>query len=140
MASPRKFAWISSLLLFTFLFSWLLHYGSAEDGFEERWHAVRLGMTSVEIESLLGRPSNIYPAGGVTSDSISGVLIGNLLFDSYYEKWAFGKRRVFNVAPTFPYCMPSMDGMILPERDDYVLYFDTNGNVVKKSHPYCEVD
>jgi hypothetical protein len=93
-------------------------------------------MSKAEVEALLGTPASVYPAQTIQSDSILGGLVGNLIFDSYLERWAYGRRRGLTFERGFPFVRLALDGFLVPEDEDYVLYFSPIGKVVKNVHPY----
>ena len=105
-------------------------------GFENRWTAVQVGMSKAEVEEILGSPVNVYPAQMIQSNSIIERLVGNVVFDSYLEKWAYGRRRSLRFEAEFPYVGIALDGFLAPEPEDYVLYFSSRAEVAKKVHPY----
>jgi hypothetical protein len=97
--------------------------------FEQHWSAVRLGMSQDVVRELLGEPDSLYPAGIAKGNSFVDTLIGNLIFDSMREKWAYGERRLLALG---------FDAFLLPQNDDRVVYFSSDGKVVKKLYPYRE--
>jgi hypothetical protein len=103
---------------------------------EREWAQVRLGMSKSEVESVLGTPANVYCAASLQTGSFVESLVTGWLFDSFLEKWAYGRRGLFEIQRAFPFISPAFDGFLAPEDDDYVLYFSAEGRVVKKVHPY----
>ena len=111
--------------------------GISRHRFAERWQLVQMGMSRGQVESLLGTPANIYPsAQSAESDSILGSIFLSYVLDLWYEKWAYGRRRLLATCPQFPFVGPALDGFLKPEDDDYVVYFSAHGKVVKKVQPY----
>jgi hypothetical protein len=104
--------------------------------FEVRWVKVQSGMSQDEVRQLLGEPVQSYSPGTAQSDSLIGGMIGNWLLDTSFEKWAYGERRLFGFGPTFPYVNLAWDGLIFPEDHDHVVYFTSDGKVLKKKYPY----
>jgi hypothetical protein len=104
--------------------------------FEVRWAKVQFGMSKDEVRQLLGEPDQSYSPGSVQSDSLIASFIGNWLLDTSYERWAYGERRLFAFGPTFPYVNLAWDGLIFPENQDHVVYFTSEGKVLKKKYPY----
>jgi len=89
---------------------WLLCSSAA--GYRQRtfaaaWARIHTGMSKDEVRQLLGEPDTIYVAGTTPSNSLIETVFTNFLFDSTFEKWAYGRRRLIAVAPTFPYIGPS---------------------------------
>jgi hypothetical protein len=101
------------------------HRGST---FEDRWAKVRNGMFKEQVREILGEPDQTYAA--------EGGLIGSWILDTSYEKWAYGRRRMITLQPTFPYFDLPWDGFMAPENADHVVYFSKSSDVVKKRFPY----
>ncbi len=94
---------------------------------ETRWAQVQVGMSRDEVEALLGSPANVYAAGVPQSNSVVGSLLVAGMLDSLWEKWAYGRRRLFAFQPKFPFVGLALDGFLLPEPNDYVVYFSAEG-------------
>jgi hypothetical protein len=60
---------------------------------QTRWAPVQVGMSEHEVRLLCGAPATDYPAQMAQSDSLVGSLIGTYMFDSFQEKWAYGRWR-----------------------------------------------
>jgi hypothetical protein len=137
MAAIRKRYLFAALI--TALALSLLIYSAAgyrQRTFDAAWGRIHTGMSKAEVQSLLGEPDTIYAAGSTRSNSLIETVFTNFLFDSTFEKWAYGRRRLIAVAPTFPYIGPAPDGFIAPEDDDHVIYFTAGGTVLSKEYPY----
>ena len=104
--------------------------------FERHWAQVKPGMSKAEVQALLGTPADDYPAGAPQSGSILGNILGDMILDSFSEKWAYGRRRLIAFQPQFPFVGLAFDGLLMPEDEDYVVYFSAQGKVLKKAHPY----
>jgi hypothetical protein len=136
MAAIRKRSLFAALLMPLVL--WLLvscAAGYRQRAFDAAWARIHTGMSKDEVRQLLGEPDTIY-AAGTPSNSLIETVFTNFLFDSTFEKWAYGRRRLIAVAPTFPYIGPALDGFIAPEVDDHVIYFTGGGTVLSREYPY----
>jgi hypothetical protein len=100
--------------------------------FEDRWEKVCNGMSKEQVRQLLGEPDQSYAA--------EGGLFAGWIFDTSYEKWAYGRRRLIALQPTFPYVDIPWDGFMAPEKADHVVYFSKGGDVAKKRFPYRSDD
>ncbi|HEV8070923.1 MAG TPA: hypothetical protein VGP76_24635 [Planctomycetaceae bacterium] len=100
--------------------------------FEDRWAKVHNGMSKEQVRRILGEPDQTYAA--------EGGLIGSLIFDTSYEKWAYGRRRMIALQSTFPFVDIPWDGFMGPEHADHVVYFSKSGDVAKKRFPYRSDD
>jgi|GEM_PF-4212927 len=128
---PIIFTLFAAVIVGVALTAWQVFQPS----FDDRWENVPTGMSKDQVEDILGNPNQIYPAGGVQSDSLVGTIVATWLLDSFHERWAYGHRRHLESSPTFPYVAVAMDGFMIPEDDDYVVYFSIDGKVIKKSRP-----
>jgi hypothetical protein len=113
----------------------------SEGRIERRWARVQVGMSADEVRNLLGSPDDVYLAAQGQSGSIVGDLLGMWLFDSYLEKWAYGRRTLADRAPILSeidFFRSEVDtgSMLAPKDNDYVIYFSADGKVVRKVHPY----
>jgi hypothetical protein len=64
----------------------------------------------------------------------------NLLFDYVQEKWAYGRRSLIVVQRSFPFIDLALDGLLVPEDADHVVYFSNDGRVLKTRYPYRVVN
>jgi len=132
----RKIIFGLAAVLVVVATSWLVGSRRSVAEFEARWESVKIGMSKADVEALLGTPQNVYPVQAVQSDSDLGTVVMGIIFESYVERWAYGRRRSLTLLREFPFVCPALDGFMMPEDEDYVLYFSPTGEVIKKVHPY----
>jgi hypothetical protein len=104
--------------------------------FDARWAKVHSDLSKDELRELLGEPDQIYSAAGGQSNSTIGSAVLDWVFDASYERWAYGERRMFTLEPSFPYLTLALDGLFGPLDRDHVVYFTSDGKVLRKSYPY----
>lgn len=92
-------------------------------------------MSKDEVRRILGAPNAIYPADSFKSDSVLGTIVANVLFGSTHERWAYGRRRLLAIEPTFPFVGPALDGFLEPKDEDHVIYFSNDGSVLRTKSP-----
>jgi hypothetical protein len=103
--------------------------------FDDAWAKVHFGMSKDEVRWLVGDPDQIYAAQQLQADTKLRTIVANFLFDSTYERWAYGRRRFIASQPTFPYFSLAFDGFLGPDKQDHVIYFCDDGTVLKKRLP-----
>lgn len=137
----RKRAILSLMFAGALVLAYAVFDWSTQRRFEERWDAVRVGISKAEVKRLLGGPDDVYLPDQPQSNSLVGNLFALWLFDSYRERWAYGQRSLADRAPIlsvfgFGDDGEGLGGWFAPKDDDYVLYFSAEEKVARKVHPY----
>lgn len=102
----------------------------------KHWDSITIGMSQEAVKELLGSPDIIYVRQDVDAKDKVGTIVDIIFLDSALEKWAYGRRWLFEFHAQFPFVKRVREGLLKPEPDDHVIYFSPSGRVVKKVYPY----
>ncbi len=96
--------------------------GCATPRYVTNWQEVKVGMSTLEVKDLLGTPT----FQSVVSQEVAKSPFGSRIFGPYHKRWDYWKRG---------WSWLDLDGMFGPRADAFVVYFDSEGEVVRLRLP-----